>query len=174
MVEGVLPDVPCHRRRRIPRRGLGIACWVAVAIAAVFGVSRYFAFSSTAAVSAVALTPWSLIPAGLAVGGLVALGGRRQAALAALLVALVSWPQAVLYLPDGRATSAPAVTVMTVNTRHGGADPDALVATVRERGVDVLSVQKLAADFIADLTASGLDRVLPYRSIAVQPGGTDV
>lgn len=166
--------MPPHPRKRLLRRVLTVSCWLAVGVAAALGVGRYLAVTSTVGVSIVSLAPWAVLPAGLAAGGLVVLSGWRRAALAGLVVAIVAWPQVVTYIPDQQADAAPIVTVMTANTLHGRADPDSLVATVRERGVEVLSVQELTVDSIDRLTAAGLDELLPYRSIAFQPGGTDV
>ena len=90
------------------------------------------------------------------------------------MVALVGYPYVAPYIPDRHSDAAPIITVMTANTKHGGADPATLVANVRQYGVEVLAVQELTPDSIGRLTRSGLDDVLPYRSIAVQPGGTDV
>lgn len=156
------------------RHALTTASWVAVGAAVVLAVGRGFALTSTIGVSVVALAPWSLVPAAVAVGCLLVLGGWRPAALAALVVALVSYPHVGVFVPVRLSDAAPIITVMTANTRHGGADPDVLVASVVEHGVDVLAVQELTPDSIGGLTRSGLDEVLPYRSIAVQPGGTDV
>ena len=143
-------------------------------MAAALAVGRHWAFDSWLGVSAVALAPWSVLPAGVAVLGLLALSGWRAAVPATVLVALAGWPLIVTAVPGSQSASAPIVTVMSANTLHGQADPNALVATVTARGVDVLALQELTAGSIDALSAAGLDRVLPYRSIAVQPGGTDV
>jgi endonuclease/exonuclease/phosphatase (EEP) superfamily protein YafD len=143
-------------------------------VAAALAVGRHWAFDSWLGVSAVALAPWSVLPAGVAVLGLLALSGWRAAVPATVLVALAGWPLIVTAVPGSQSASAPIVTVMSANTLHGQADPNALVATVTARGVDVLALQELTAGSIDALSAAGLDRVLPYRSIAVQPGGTDV
>jgi len=89
-------------------------------------------------------------------------------------VALAGWPQVASYLPAEHSAAAPVITVMTANTLRGTADPDALVASVRARGVDVLAAQELTMDSIDGLAAAGLDQVLPYHVIGYQDGGTDV
>lgn len=151
-----------------------VISWAVVVLAAAVGVGRYVAMTSAVGIGVVALAPWSLVPAWLAVGTLAVLARWRPAASAGLVIALISVPQVATYIPDQRPDAGPITTVMTANTRHGAADPQALVANVQEQGVEILALQELTSDSIEKFTAAGLDDVLPYRSIAVQPGGTDV
>lgn len=166
-----MPPTPT---KRVLRRVLTVASWSVIGAAAALGVGRQLELTSTGGVSAVSLAPWTVIPAAGAVAALAAVRSWRSALVGAVVVTLVGWPQAATYLSAEPADAVPVISVMTANTLHGAADPDALVATVRARGVDVLAVQELTTDSIERLTASGLDQALPYRSIAFQPGGTDV
>ncbi len=54
------------------------------------------------------------------------------------------------------------VNVGTVNTLFGHADPDEIVAMVRDHDLDVLSVQELTGIELARLNTAGLTRLLPY------------
>jgi endonuclease/exonuclease/phosphatase (EEP) superfamily protein YafD len=59
-----------------------------------------------------------------------------------------------------------ALTVLNANLLYGRADPDALVKLVRDHRVDVLATEELTPEEVARLTAAGLDKVLPYHSLA--------
>lgn len=166
--------MPSPATRRILRRVLTISCWAVLGAAAAAGLARYLELTSVSLVAVVAIAPWGLLPAAVAVGGLALSSGWRSAVAGGLVLALIGWPQVATYLPAGTPAAAPVISVLTANTLHGRADPDALVATVRERDVDVLAVQELTPQSIDRLTAAGLDEVLPYHRIAVQQGGTDV
>ena len=158
----------------ILRRGLSVAGWAVIGGAAALGLARQVELRSVAGVGVVAVAPWSLIPAALAVGGLAALRDRRSAVIGGLVVALIGWPNVATFIPARKAVLSPIVTVMSANILHGKADPAALVAGVRSREVDVLAVQELTMDSIDRLSAAGLDEVLPHRLIGDQDGGTDV
>lgn len=68
--------------------------------------------------------------------------------------------------------TGPVVRVIQANTKVGHADPADLVRTVRDRDVDVLTVQELTDESIDGLQEAGLDAVLPYRFvISYGPGG---
>ncbi|WFR74740.1 endonuclease/exonuclease/phosphatase family protein [Prescottella defluvii] len=61
---------------------------------------------------------------------------------------------------------------MQANIKVGQADPSDLVHTVRDRDVDVLTVQELTDESIAGLHAAGLDDLLPHRFVvSYGPGG---
>ncbi|WP_305093977.1 endonuclease/exonuclease/phosphatase family protein [Prescottella sp. R16] len=111
-------------------------------------------------------------------GAVVATLGRRWLAAAACLVVctLGVWLLAPLYLPGAGGISptatGPTVRVMQANVKVGQADPEALVHTVRDRGVDVLTVQELTDESIEALDVAGLDDVLPHRFVvSYGPGG---
>ncbi|MFM1724270.1 MULTISPECIES: endonuclease/exonuclease/phosphatase family protein [Rhodococcus] len=112
-------------------------------------------------------------------GAVVATIGRRRLASAACLVvcALGTWLLAPLYIPgaDGvspAAATGPTVRVMQANVKVGQADPEALVRTVRDRAVDILTVQELTDESIEALERAGLDDALPHRFVvSYGPGG---
>ncbi len=124
----------------------------------------------------------SQTPALLAIalfGAIVAAFARRWAVEAACLAvcALGVWMLAPLYIPgaDGASpdsATGPTVRIMQANIKVGQADPAALVRTVRDRDVDVLTVQELTDASIAGLHSAGLDALLPHRFVvSYGPGG---
>ncbi|CAM2924621.1 endonuclease/exonuclease/phosphatase family protein [Prescottella defluvii] len=113
------------------------------------------------------------------IGAVVAAAARQWAVQAACLVVCAVGVAALapLYLPGaggatGPAPSGPSIRIMQANIKIGCADPDALVRTVRDRGVDVLTVQELTDESIDGLHAAGLDDLLPHRFVvSYGPGG---
>jgi endonuclease/exonuclease/phosphatase (EEP) superfamily protein YafD len=112
---------------------------------------------------------WSWLPAVLALAtrrwtvGLVAL------AVAVALTAVVL-PRA---LAGGRGPAdGVALHVMTSNMLFGGADPEEIVRLVREHDVAVLAVQEFTPDGREALAKAGLGDLLPYASLADEPGAS--
>jgi endonuclease/exonuclease/phosphatase (EEP) superfamily protein YafD len=128
------------------------------------------------------------VAAGVAVVAFLAavLGRARWAAvvpgvlLAALLwwqvgPALTGWWQGGSRAPSRATTGAASpggghVRVMTVNAEFGRVDAAELVTQVRNRRVDVLTVQELTPDLVTRLDAAGLDQELPSPVLRAQPG----
>ncbi|NGP06962.1 endonuclease/exonuclease/phosphatase family protein [Rhodococcus sp. 14C212] len=152
-----------------------------VAIAAtVLGLTALVAFAADAESNAViawaSLGPYLLL--GTVAGAIAAALARRPVLLASTLVVVAAgaWTLGPLYVPGVRgdepdAASGPTIRVMQANLMVGKADPDALVRTVRERQVDVLTVQELTGDAVAALQVAGLGDVLAHRFLAPTPTG---
>ncbi|WP_150238758.1 endonuclease/exonuclease/phosphatase family protein [Nocardiopsis quinghaiensis] len=174
--EPVTGSETAGRRAAAPRRrspavtvlvalvALGLAVFAALR---VFGLERGWPL-----VPALAFTPYLL---GLALLAGAGTGLARRwvstgalVAVAAVLAAAVV-PRAV---PFG-VTSAggPAVRVMTLNTLGGGAGAAEVVALVRDRGVDVLTLQEVTPDLVRDLSTAGLDDLLPHVDDHSDPRG---
>ncbi|WP_460808478.1 endonuclease/exonuclease/phosphatase family protein [Micromonospora zhanjiangensis] len=122
-------------------------------------------------VQLLAFTPyvagWALVPL------VLALALRRWAAAGVALLAAAALIAAVLprALPDDQPPAGgPTVRVLTANLLVGGADPDALVALVRELRVDLLAVQEFTPDAQAALDRAGLAGLLPHRQLNPIPG----
>lgn len=100
---------------------------------------------------------------------------RRQwlaasvALVAAAMLAVVLVPRV---LPVQGPQTGVRLRVMTSNLRLGGADPATVVGLVRDDDVDVLALQEFTPDAQAGLAAAGLDRLLPYSSLAAEPGAS--
>ncbi|QUX30365.1 endonuclease/exonuclease/phosphatase family protein [Nocardiopsis akebiae] len=158
-----------------PGRSPAVTVLVALAAAgfAVFALLRVLGLErGWPLVPALAFTPYALAAAPLAA---VAAGLLRRwgsmAVLTAVTLALaaVVVPRAV---PFG-VTSAggPVVRIMTLNMLGGGADAARVVSLVRDREVDVLTLQEVTPGLVSELSAAGLDDLLPYAVDRSDPRG---
>jgi endonuclease/exonuclease/phosphatase (EEP) superfamily protein YafD len=84
----------------------------------------------------------------------------------------VAW-QLPLYVADGP-TVPTHLTVATINLKYGLADPQAVVALVREHHVDVLALEELTYGESQALRVEGLDDLLPHSIVrsGLDAGGT--
>lgn len=158
-------------RHRVIRRSLLGAGWCALS-AALTGIALY-------------LVGWQrreliLLASGatyLMLGAVVALllfllaRGWRSAVAATVVLTGVLWTQVPLFVADSSAATGTELNVMQTNLLFGGADTGAVVAAVRERRVDVLTVDELTPEAVSGLTASGIDTLLPYQYADPGPGG---
>ncbi|WP_305092317.1 endonuclease/exonuclease/phosphatase family protein [Prescottella sp. R16] len=163
-------------------RGAVTFRWLATAVGAaglVSGVVALVAFRSGAATNAVIVTA-SFAPALLAVtvlGFLVTAAARRRllAGASALVLVLGGWALGPLWIGGATGVDAPVdgptVRVMQSNLMVGSADPDAFVRTVRDRDVDVVTVQELTEPAVDALRDAGLEDVLPYTVLEPRSGG---
>lgn len=146
------------------RLGADVLGWAATATGAV-GLALYFSTSSARPLVLTASgAPYLMV--GALVGPVVLAARRRWVAvLVSVAVAVAAiWTQAPLHIATAVPRDGPEVTVMQANILfQGGADPDVLVARVRERDVDVLTVDELTSAAAGALTRAGLDGLLPYR-----------
>ncbi len=148
--------------------GLAAAGFAAFALVRALGLESGFPL-----VPLLAYTPYAAAAAVLA----VPLAGvlRRWVSLAVLAVAaavLVSAvvPRAVPFAVTH--AGGPALRVMTFNALGGGGRVDEVLALVRDREVDVLALQEATPELLADLSAAGLDDLLPYVVDHSGPGAT--
>lgn len=112
-----------------------------------------------------------LLIAAAALGAVVGAAARAwvPAALAAAVALAGAGTFGPLYL--GGQGGGGGLTVMTANLYLGRADPSALVATVAQHQVDVLTVQELTPEAEAALREAGLEALLPRRVLVPLPGG---
>ncbi|MGW0173092.1 endonuclease/exonuclease/phosphatase family protein [Rhodococcus sp. NPDC003322] len=107
---------------------------------------------------------------------IVAIVGATVAALARqwlvqigclVVCALGVWLLAPLYVGDdsGDSATGPSLRVLQANVKLGQADPVHVADLVRERDVDVVTVQELTDEGITGLHAAGLDDLLPHRFV---------
>jgi endonuclease/exonuclease/phosphatase (EEP) superfamily protein YafD len=142
--------------------------------AAVASVARLTGWEAGPLAYAVALVPWLLVLAVAAlVLGLLARSLSLVLAASAVTVLGIVW-LAPLYVADApRADGvAPVLTVATVNLTVGAGDADAVVALVRDRGIDLLSVQELTPEDREAMRAAGLDELMPFSEVRAEPGVT--
>jgi len=140
----------------------------------VWAAVRLLGLERGVLVQLVAFTPyaaaWSLVPL------VIALLARKWlvavvAGVAAALLAGAVLPRALPDTDRGPAAGVP-MTVMTINTFVGAADPAAVVRLVREHDIAVLAVQEFTPQAAAGLSAAGLDGLLPFHALADEIGTT--
>ena len=127
------------------------------------------------AIQAVAFTPWAVVAIIVALGlGMAQLRGLLRLVTVGLCAALLglhlAW-QAPLYLgevpqPDG----VKPLRVLSINALLGQADPERIVFLVRERNVELLTVQEITPALLSALEEEGLAALLPYRAGEPQGG----
>lgn len=121
-------------------------------------------------VAMVALTPYVAVAAGV-IALLLAAARQWRPALVALAGAIAL---AAVVLPRGLGGAAepagPRLRVLTANVLVGQVPAQALVDIVRERRVDVLSVQELTPELDTRLRRAGLRKLLPHAVVAPAAG----
>jgi endonuclease/exonuclease/phosphatase (EEP) superfamily protein YafD len=143
-----------------------VAVWAA---SRLLGAERGFPF-----VPLMAYTPYVAIAALLVMGVCVAL--RNWAAAAASLLATAILVAAVLPRALGSTTPVgvgeAGLAVLSVNVRHGSADPQALIALIERRDPDLLAVQELTPSFATELERAGIGGALPNDVLSVRPAAS--
>ncbi|MEE1274696.1 MAG: endonuclease/exonuclease/phosphatase family protein [Olegusella sp.] len=134
-----------------------------------------------AAAQIVALLPFTAMP--LVVIVVLAILWRRRnltVVAGAALVLLCYWHlgffRASGQLSAGAAAPSASDTsarVMTLNTNHGAADAEQIVATVRDQGVEVLAMQEVTSDFLERLRDAGIGDYLPHYVYGTQAASGD-
>ncbi|MFC9790225.1 endonuclease/exonuclease/phosphatase family protein [Rhodococcus sp. NPDC127528] len=158
------------------RRAVAVLGWLAVFAAAV-GIGAHFLDTSvTVLVVLASFAPLLMVCAG---AGLLALAATRQwvgTVVAAAVLAVAAWTQLPLYVGDARPDGASDLTVMQANIFFGNDDMEGVVAQVRSRNVDILTVNELTPGAVPRLGAAGLDEVLPFRYLRPTElgGGTGI
>jgi endonuclease/exonuclease/phosphatase (EEP) superfamily protein YafD len=91
------------------------------------------------------------------------------AGVAALLLVVAVAPRAI---GDGEWSRSEAreLRVMSSNLLKGRGTPTELVELVRERDVDVLTVQELTPEIAEELDAAGIGKLLPHRVLTPEVG----
>ncbi|MGW0251851.1 endonuclease/exonuclease/phosphatase family protein [Nocardia goodfellowii] len=97
--------------------------------------------------------------------------GWRSAAFAGVVVAVALWTQLPIFVPNGHAASGPRITVLQSNILFGGADIGAVVRTVRDERVDLLTVDELTQEAVDRFAAAGISDELPHQFLTPGPGG---
>ena len=144
-----------------------VGAWAAWAAVRLTGLERGWL-----PVCALAFTPYAALTSplpvivALAIGRWVAAGVAGAAALGL----------AVAVLPRGfggpESGPGPVLRVLTANLLDGEADADAVVALVRERGVEVLALQEFTPVAEKKLRAAGLGGLLAHRVTETRWEGT--
>ena len=178
---------PSRPRRARARRGARHGCLSFLLWLVMLGVLALMALrcvpaglaDGRAVPEVVSFVPWLFAPTLLCL--VLALLWRRLVLFVVSFLALATmlWWHAGFLLPrqgvsDAAVTAAQTVSdpsdnvarVMTLNTAHGGASAEEVVALVREKHVEVLCMQELTDGFLDELVAAGLYELLPYYVIS--------
>ncbi|MCP2262271.1 putative conserved protein YafD, endonuclease/exonuclease/phosphatase (EEP) superfamily [Streptoalloteichus tenebrarius] len=161
-------------RRRPGGRVVGLVLAVVVAGFLVAAALRLLDLDvSGPAVAVIALTPYTLALGLLLVVVAALLRRWITAALVFAVSAALATGVIGRLLPDDRPFGrGQQLRVMSANTHVGKADAAALVDLVRRHRVDVLSLQELTPEMVADLDAAGLATELPHRRFVAAPGAS--
>lgn len=154
-------------------RLLGTVVGVVTLLAGGVGIAaHFFGFASTGWTLIASFTPLFIVVTVVALVVLVALRRRLLAVTAVAVLVAGLAGQVPLYLAETpTASDAPQIRLMQANIFLGQADTAALVRTVRDRDVDLLTVSELTVGAVQRLTADGLDTELPYSFLRPREGG---
>ncbi|GLY02235.1 endonuclease/exonuclease/phosphatase family protein [Actinoplanes sp. NBRC 101535] len=166
-----ITDVPSEKRPARRSVVLSGFLWLLLAPGAFWLVGRVFGLERGLLIALFAATPfvaaWTLVPL------LAALVARRWAA--AIVAGVVAFGMAACVLPralpdlDRGPSEGVALRVLTINMLYGQADPDEILALVRDNDVAVLAVQEFAPRGESALKAAGIDALLPYQQLTAEP-----
>ncbi|WP_410875363.1 endonuclease/exonuclease/phosphatase family protein [Nocardia sp. A7] len=144
------------------RRTLLVLGWGAV-VAAVAGIVLHVVdWPQKSMVLLASGAMWLMLGAVVGLVLLLLARGWRSSGAAALVLAGAAWLVVPSYIPEARAAAGPELVVLQSNILFGLADPAAVVATVRDNNVDVLTVEELTDGSIVRLREAGLEERLPY------------
>ena len=73
----------------------------------------------------------------------------------------------------GKAEAGVGVRIVSANLRYGRADADAVVRLARQHA-DILAVQEVTPEKADEISAAGIDEVLPYRVLRIREGPAGV
>ncbi|GIF03003.1 endonuclease/exonuclease/phosphatase family protein [Actinoplanes siamensis] len=168
-----ITDAP-PQTRPARRTGVTVLLWLLLAPGLVWTGFRLGGWEPGRLIQMMAFTPY--VALGVVILAVLALALRRWAAGIVAALAAVALVACVLprALPDpgpGPSTGV-RLPVMTANLLFGGADAARIVRLVREYDVAVLAVQEFSPDAETRLAAAGLGDLLPYRSLAAEPGAS--
>ncbi|GAA3994424.1 endonuclease/exonuclease/phosphatase family protein [Allokutzneria multivorans] len=152
---------------------VGFLLWLVAAPYFVLCLARLLSLDSShwILVAAVSLTPYAL-PIGAVLTAVLLLTrrwivGLVSLLLTVLLVTVVAPRTAAAARPNG---SGATLRVLSVNISMDQGDAAAVVRLVRDRAVDLLSIQELTPGAERALDAAGLAEVLPHRVFKPRPG----
>ncbi|HET6531545.1 MAG TPA: endonuclease/exonuclease/phosphatase family protein [Actinoplanes sp.] len=164
-------DAPAAATRSRKRPGVTFGVWLLILPGTAWSVIRLGGWETGPLVQVLAFTPY--VAAAVWLPALVALLSRRWlaaaiAVVAAALLAVAVLPRAVA--GDRGPADGVGITVLTTNVLAGRADPQTVVNLVRDHDVAVLAIQEFTPTIQTRLTEAGLDRLLPYASVAAEFG----
>lgn len=171
-----------HRHKRARHGCLSSLLWLVMLVVLGFMAIRCIPaeYAAGRAIPELAsFVPLMVFPT--AVCAVLALWWRRRvlAVVSIAALATLAWWHAGYFIPGERvsdeartavatvaSTEDSAARIMTLNTNHGGASAEEIVALVRAQNVEVLCLQELTDDFIDGLYQAGIGDLLPYYVIS--------
>ena len=145
----------------------GLAGWAVARVTAADRLRR----AETLAVPLVSFTPQVAAVAPWAALGLTLARRRGPAAAATLAAAALGLAVRPRRMPRPQpGASGPMLRVLTANLYFGRADPEVLVARVRQTGADVLFLQELTEDAVTRLKQAGLEDLMPHARLELWGG----
>lgn len=163
--------MPFTRDNAVARRAAQAAGVAGIAVGAIAIVALYSTGPINPLIAAASFVPFLL--ALTLITAVVCLAFRRWILLT-VSVALLGIGALVIspmYVASGTRAEGPTVRVMQANLLFGQADPDSLTRTVRERSIEVLTVQELTETLAASLRAAGLEQVLRHQYLVPDERG---
>jgi endonuclease/exonuclease/phosphatase family metal-dependent hydrolase len=146
----------------------GFAAWAAARVVGADRVRR----TETVMVPLMSFTPQLAEDAPLAALGLRVTGRRGPAATAVLASAALGLVLRSRGVPRRQPEAGgPTLRVLTINLLVGRADPEAVVARVRQADLDVLFVQELTIGAQTRLKQAGLEDLMPHAQVEHKDGG---
>jgi endonuclease/exonuclease/phosphatase (EEP) superfamily protein YafD len=146
----------------------GLAAWATARVAGADRVRR----TQTVMVPLMSFTPQVAAAAPLAALWLRLTGRRGAAEKAVFASAALGLMVRSRGVPRRQPEAGgPTLRVLTSNLLVGRADPEAVVARVRQEGLDVLFVQELTVDAEIRLKQAGLEDLLPHTQIEHKGSG---
>ncbi len=155
------------------RRILAVLGAVAAVVAAAGIAAHYIGLVNTMVARIASFTPLFVILAMVAVLMLSAARQRVRTVLAVVIAVVGVWSQIPLFTRTDTgqpATDSVSVRLLQANIRLGEADVGALMQTVIDEDVDVLTVIELTPEALQRLSPAGITETLPYSF--VRPGSS--
>lgn len=137
-------------------------------VAAASLAVHYAPISNHRTLYLVIASPFLMLAAPIAI--VVLLSGQRWmlAGLATLLTAVLVAIQLPWFVSVAPNPASVPVRTMTINMLYGLADPRA-VARVAAENADILMTQELTPEAVQALSAAGIEKTFPYRSLDARP-----
>ena len=146
----------------------GFAAWAAARVVGADRVRR----TETVMVPLMSFTPLGAEAAPRAALGLRVAGGGGPAATAVLASAALGLVVRSRGVPRRQPEAGgPTLRVLTINLLVGRADPESVLAQVRQGDLDVLFMQELTIDAQTRLKQAGLEDLLPHAQVEHKDGG---
>lgn len=157
------------------RRGAGVIALLAGVVGVSSAAACALDVDSNLAIAAAAMFPL-VVAVVFVVGVIAAIAGRWLATGVSVIVVVSAVGMlSPLYISDAddnpdSTRGSHSVRLLQANLAVGAAQPGPLVEMVRNRQIDLLTVEELTGDSVQALRGAGLEDVLPYQFLAPLSG----